>query len=114
MPRRDVERREVVVVELDLGSLDDPVAHADEHVLDLTTRLREQVQVAGVERVTRERDVDALLLQAFLERPAPEPLAALRDQGLDHPPDLVSTLAEARTLLGRKTRKRAQYLCELG
>ena len=40
----EVERREVVVLELDLGPLGDAVAEADEDVLDLAARLRQQVQ----------------------------------------------------------------------
>jgi hypothetical protein len=44
---RDVERGEVVVVELDLRALDDVEAHPDEDVLHLAAGLGDQVQVAG-------------------------------------------------------------------
>ena len=47
---RVVERREVVVVVLDLGTLDDPVAEADEDVLDLAPRPGQRVQVAEPDR----------------------------------------------------------------
>ncbi len=48
-----VQRREVVVLELDLGPLGDAVAEADEHVLDRPLRLREQVGDAPRERACR-------------------------------------------------------------
>ena len=46
VPGRVVEGGEVVVVELDLGALHDPVAEPDEDVLDLAAGADQQVQVA--------------------------------------------------------------------
>ena len=45
--RRVVERGEVVVVELDLGSLDHPVSEADEDVLDLALGADQRVERPG-------------------------------------------------------------------
>ena len=50
---RRVQRREVVVVELDLGALGDPVAEPDEDVLDLAHGLADEVLVPGRERARR-------------------------------------------------------------
>ena len=61
--RRRVERGEVVVVELDLGTLGDLIAEADEDVFDLAHRLRDEVLVPGREGVAGQRDVDALFGQ---------------------------------------------------
>ena len=47
MPVREVERVEVVVRRLDLAAVDDPVAEAEEDVLDLPADLRDQVEVAA-------------------------------------------------------------------
>ena len=65
--RRRVERREVVVVELDLGSLGDVVAEPDEDVLDLLHRLADEVLVAGREGLTGQSDVEALVLERGAE-----------------------------------------------
>ena len=72
LPRRvrwwGVERGEVVKDGLDLGSLRDVEPEADEHLLDLPARLRQQVQPAEVrERVGRERDVDPVLLEPCVQ-----------------------------------------------
>ena len=46
MPRREVERVEVVPGRLDLATVDDRVAEPEEDVLDLAADLRDQVQMA--------------------------------------------------------------------
>ena len=98
-----VERGEVVVVELDLGALDDPVAHADEDVLELAPGGGDQVQVADrhggspgsvtSRRSSRRRCSSS----ARLER-----RGALLDQRLERPPGLVAALpTSARCSGGR-------------
>ena len=114
VPGRDVERREVVVVGLDLGTLDHPVAHPDEEVLDLSTGLGQQVQMAGLEWIAGQRDVDALGPEPLLERPAAERVPPLRDLGLQRAAHLVPPLADGRPLLTRQVGQRAQDLRELG
>ena len=67
-PGRVVQRREVVVVVLDLGALGDLEAEPDEDVLDLAPRLGDQVQPAGgPRRVARQRHVDPVLGEAGVE-----------------------------------------------
>jgi hypothetical protein len=62
MPGRVVERREVVVVELDLGPLHDPVAEANEDILDLALGADQRVQrPGGNRRRAWEGDVDRIL-----------------------------------------------------
>ena len=64
VPGRVVERGEVVVVVLDLGPLDHPVAEADHHVLDLPRRAGDQVQVPGrARRRAGQGDVDPVARQ---------------------------------------------------
>ena len=62
-----VERREVVVLELDLGALRDAEAEPDEDVLDLALDLRQEVGGASRHGVAGERDVDRLGAQCLVE-----------------------------------------------
>ena len=57
---REVERVEVVVRQLDLAAVNDPVAEPEEHVLDLAPDLGDQVQPAAGVATCRKRHVDAL------------------------------------------------------
>src|SRR5215212_2934115 len=68
MPGRVVERREVVIVELDLGPLHHPVPEADEDVLDLALGPHQEV-VGGHCRARRARqgDVDRVLGEDAVE-----------------------------------------------
>ena len=60
MPRREVQALEVVVRRLDLASVDDLVAEAEEHVLDLAADLRDQVQMPALSAAARQGDVVAV------------------------------------------------------
>ena len=108
--RRRVERREVVVVELDLGAFGDLVAEADEDVLDLTHGLADEVLVAGREGLAGQGDVDALVGQRGGERFALELRLALLHELLELLADEVAALADQRALLGRQARDGAQEL----
>src|SRR5207245_4812398 len=46
---------------LDLATVDDLVAEAEEDVLDLTTKLREEMQMAAPESRAGQRDVEGLV-----------------------------------------------------
>ena len=59
-----VERFEVVVVGLDLGTLGDLVSHADEYVLDLSPRAGDEMQMTERQRAAGQGDVDTVALQA--------------------------------------------------
>jgi len=110
--RRRVERREVVIVELDLGTLGDAVAEADEDVLDLAHGLGDEVLVAGRERLAGQGDVDALVCQRGRERLALELDLALVYQHLEVLAHQVAALAHERTLRGRDAGDRAQVVGE--
>ncbi len=58
--RRDVQGFEVVVVLLDLRSVDDFIPHADEDVLDLLKCHRIRMQMAALHFPCRERHIDGL------------------------------------------------------
>ena len=109
-----VERLEVVVVGLDLGTLGDLVAHADEDVLDLAARRSDQVQVAQRERTTRQRDVDAV---AF-ERPDQFVGLELRqprlERRLEFSLDKVAELADDRSFVGGELGDASQQDGQLG
>ena len=109
-----VERREVVVVELDLGTLDDAVPEADEDVLELAPRRGQQVQVAGVQRLAGQRHVDRLRAQPVLELARGQRGRALLEQRLERAPRLVAALAEPRPPLLGQRRDGAQDLRQLG
>ena len=108
--RRRVERREVVVVELDLGAFGDAVAEADEDVLDLAHGLADEVLVAGREGLAGQGDVDALVGQRGGERFALELRFTLLHELLELLADEVAALADQRALLGRQARDGAQEL----
>ena len=78
-----VEPVEVVVRRLDLPSVDDAVAEAEEHVLDLPPDLRDEVQAAPGMTTDRERDVDALGGETRVELRTGELVSPARDRGLD-------------------------------
>ena len=106
---RVVERREVVVVVLDLGALEDREAEPDEDVLHAPADLRDEVQVAGRERrVTGQRHVDAVLREAPVELGRLELLGALGELALERLPDLVRLLPDRAALLRRQLADRAQ------
>ncbi len=77
MPGRVVEGGEVVVVVLDLGTLHDPVAEADEDVLDLAAGAGQRVQVAEPRPAACPGSVTSIALgrEAAVELGPLEPLA---------------------------------------
>ena len=111
---RVVERREVVVLVVDLRALEDGEAEPDEDVLHLAPDLRDQVEPAGrLRRVARERDVDPVLGEAAVELRCLELGRALREQLLERHPHLVGRLAHRPALLGRQLADRAERRGEL-
>src|SRR3954454_2140401 len=110
-----VERVEVVVDEVDLGALDAREAEAEEHVLDLAPRLRDEVEAADrLGRLARERDVDAVLRQLRIELRCLELLGALLDELLERLARLVGGAADGAALLGRELCDAAQEVRQLG
>src|SRR5688572_6724007 len=59
MPWRYPQGREVEVVGLDLGSLGDAIAQADEEVDDVGYHYLGRMQVTPLKRYTRQRNVDS-------------------------------------------------------
>ena len=82
MPRREVERVEVVAGRLDLAAVDHRVPQAEEDVLDFTPDLRDEVEMPAADRRARHRDVDALLGQPPVELGALETGSARVDRAL--------------------------------
>jgi hypothetical protein len=103
MRRVVVERVEVVVDRLDLGPLGDLVAKADEDVLDLAPRLRDQVQAPdGGQRIGGQRDINTVLLQSGVELADGElPLPGL-ELGLERLARLVGCRFGSSALRPRK------------
>ena len=115
MRRFEVERVEVVVDGLDLGSLGDVEPHPDEHVLDLALGLGDQVEPPGRrQRVRRQRDVDAIALEALVELGGRERLGALIDRGFERLARLVGGLAGRGALGGGELGDAAQQVRQLG
>src|SRR5688572_6816130 len=109
-----VERREVVVVELDLRALGDLETEPEEDVLDLAPRLGDQVQPAGLaRRVAGQRHVDAILGQTCVQLSVLELAGATADQLLELLPHGVRGLADPSALLRRQVTDRAQRRGEL-
>ncbi len=108
MVRRLVERREVVVVELDLGALGDPVAQAEEDLDDLGGDLLDEVPRADRMRAARERHVDRLGADAGVHGRRRQLGAARLERCLERLADLVGHLADGRPLLGGERAEPAQ------
>src|SRR5262245_28623317 len=87
--RRKIERVEVVVRRLDLAPVDDPVAKAQEDVLDLAAHLRDEVQLAARHRLPGKSDVHLLLDEATLELLARKRRFALLDGTFELLPERV-------------------------
>ena len=102
MLRRVVERREVVVVELDLGAFGDPIAQADEDVDDLGDEAIDEVTTAQRTRLAGQRHVDGVGRDALLERRSSELLLARVQRLLQRQADLVGGLADGGALLRRQ------------
>jgi hypothetical protein len=111
---RDVQRFEVVPVELDLRPARDLVAEPREDAGDLLGRPGDGVAVpARDEPARRERHVDGRALQLRLELRLLEPAAGAVELLLDVRLDAVRDLADARAVLGGELAHAAQHRGEL-
>ena len=111
----NVERREVVVVVLDLRALGDAEAQADEDVDDLLHRLRERMQRdRGCGRRPGSGDVDrARAATCWARAAARSAVSALVDAPLDLVLDLVEQGTDGRALLRRHVAQPAHDVGEL-
>jgi hypothetical protein len=110
-----VERREVVVLVVDLRALEHGEAEPDEDVLHLAPDLRDEVQPAGrLRRVARQRDVDPVLREAPVELRRLELGGALREHALERDAHLVGGLADGAALLRRQLADGAEGRRQLG
>ena len=104
MVRRRVERREVVVVELDLRALGDAVAETDEDLDDLARRPgRSGATCPGARRRPGQRDVDGLGGDARSSARGRERPPARLERGLERRRGpRCATLPDGGPLLGRE------------
>ena len=101
MGRGVVERVEVVVDGLDLGTLQDGEAETDEDVLDLAQGGGDQVQAAhGLGRIAGQRDVDAVAGELRVQLAAAEGAARALDERVQRVAHLVGALADRTALAG--------------
>ncbi len=100
MVGRGVERREVVVLGLHVGSRGHGVAEGDEDVLDLVDDLADEVLGAHVGTAPRQGHVHGVGLDAGGELVGRQLLAALGEGALDLLAHLVGALAHEGPLLG--------------
>ena len=98
---RDVERFEVIVVELDLRAFRDREAEADEDLLELVEHDVQRVLLADDDFLARQGDVDGLRLELLREGGLSDGLLPLFDDGLNLGAHVVDHLADGRALLGR-------------
>ncbi len=110
MVRPEVQRREVVVVVLDLRSLGHLEPHADEHVDDLVLDEAERMRMAARTAAAGKRDVDPVVREALGQPRGREPLAGDRHRRLDGLFRLVDERAERRPLRGRDATEAADSL----
>ena len=110
-----IERGEVVVVQLDLGSLHHPVAEADEDVLDLALGSDQRVLCPDRNgRSPGQRDVDRTLRQLGAQLAGVELGGPRLEQSLQLAACLVAGLAHRTPLLLGEVGDAAQDLGELG
>ena len=115
MRRVVVERVEVVVDEVDLGTLDAREPEAEEDVLDLAPGLGDEVQSADrLGRLAGERDVDPVAGEARVELAGLELARALLDELLERLAGLVGGAPDGAALLGRQLGDAAQQVRQLG
>ena len=96
---RQVQRLEVIVIALDLGSLLDGKAHLEENLLDAVQRNCERMQMSDDRRASRQGHVDLLGGNLIREFPVRQFLGLRCKQFLKLGARLVDDLADARTLL---------------
>ena len=98
--RRRVQSGEVVVVQLDVGSLGHLVAEADEDPDDLVDGAGDQVRGPGRAAATREGDVDGVGQHAGVEGLRAQVGLASRERRFQRLAHLVGHLAHGGPLLG--------------
>ena len=113
MVLRNVQRLEVVVVVLDLGSLDDLKTETDENVLKLGLHQRERVPAADDRRLGGQGDIHRLCRELRLKRSLVRRRLLLLDQVLDIGANLVCHLPDFRSLLGGELPHAAQHARQL-
>ena len=106
-----VERVEVVVLRLDLGTFHHGEAEPQEDVLELAAHRREQVQAPDrLRRRAGQRHVERVRLELPLELGLRQLARTLAEQVLERPARLVRRLPDRRALLGGQPRDAAQQL----
>ena len=111
---RDVERLEVVGVELDLGPARHRVAEPAEDGGDLLGGAGDGVAVAARPlRAPRERDIDGASPELRLERPRLEPRPPLPEQPLDLVAHPVGDLTDLGAHLGDELPHASEHLRQL-
>ena len=93
------EQLEVVLVGLDLGSLEDLEAVGVEDLAQVAHHRLDRVQVAGRHRPSGRGHVDRLVRQACVEVGQSQRIQALPDRRLELAPNLVRALADGRALV---------------
>ena len=96
---RDVQRHEVVVVELDLRAFCDREAQTEENLLELVEDDVQRMLFADHDLVARKGNVNGLGFELLFERCLLEQLFLLVDDGLDLSANVVDELADDRALL---------------
>ena len=104
----DVEFGKVIIGKLDLRTVDDLEAHADEDVLDLVEDIVHRVLVAEPLRFCRQRNVDRLAHEFLFEPFAGQFGTPLLDRGFDLGTDPVRHLPHNRSLFGTQAAHEAQ------
>ena len=113
MPLVDVELGEVIVRQLDLGTVEYLKAHADENVLYLVKDVVHGVLVTHAVRLARKRHVHGLALELELHELFREVCLALVNGALYIRAQLVGELPHGGALLGGELAHLAQYRCQL-
>ena len=98
----DVERLEVIVIRLDLGTVDDVEAHRAENVDHIVDDDAQRMQMPYLLLFCGHGDVDLLRFQAKLLRLLLHRLHSRRDSAFNFVPDRVRRLSDDGTLLGGK------------
>ena len=107
---REIQLGEIVIVGLDVGTLGDGEAHVGEDRGELVDHLRDRMDAADLERrfAHRQRDVDALGVEALVERRALERVAARGERGIDAILEAVDERPLRFALLRRQRAERLQ------
>jgi hypothetical protein len=107
---RDVQRLEVVPVELDLGTVEHLEAHGGEQVLEFAHDLGDRMQRAAFDARRAHGGIEALDAARGGERGVLQLALARLDGGLELGLDAVGGLSGALALRGRQRRDRGQQV----